>query len=144
MYAPVFGTAAQGIFLFGAFAVLFSTFYVALAAQSRLAADAINVLGFAKLNDVQKKKVVKGLGVTLPTIAVTIYTLFPAPTWLILTAGTMEAILLPMLGFSVLYFRYKKSDPRLRAGKMWDIMLWLSFFAFLVIGVHLVYTKLFI
>ncbi|MEE2947161.1 MAG: Nramp family divalent metal transporter [Verrucomicrobiota bacterium] len=142
MYAPVFGTAAQGIFLFGAFAVLFSTFYVALAAQSRLAADAINVLGLAKLNDDQKKKVIKGLGVALPAIAVTIYTFFPAPTWLILTAGTMQAILLPMLGFSVLYFRYKKSDPRLRAGKIWDIMLWLSFFAFLVIGVHLAYTKL--
>ncbi|MDP6793971.1 MAG: Nramp family divalent metal transporter [Verrucomicrobiota bacterium] len=143
MYAPVFGAAAQGIFLFGAFAVLFSTFYVALAAQSRLAADAINVLGLAKLNDIQKKKVVKGLGVALPAIAVTIYTFFPAPTWLILTAGTMQAILLPMLGFSVLYFRYKKSDPRLRAGKLWDIMLWLSFFAFLVIGAHLAYTKLF-
>ena len=56
----------------------------------------------------------------------------------------MLAILLPLLGFSVLYFRYKKSDPRLRAGKVWDAMLWLSFLAFLVIGVHLVYTKLFI
>ena len=143
MYAPVFGAAAQGIFLFGAFAVLFSTFYVALAAQSRLAADAVNVLGFAKLNEAQKKKVVKGLGVALPAIAVTIYAVFPAPIWLILTAGTMQAILLPMLGFSVLYFRYKKSDPRLRAGKVWDVMLWLSFLAFLVIGVHLAYTKLF-
>ena len=144
MYEPVFGTAAQGIFLFGAFAVLFSTFFVALAAQSRLAADAVNVLGLAKLDEAQKKKVVKGLGVALPTIAVTIYAFFPAPIWLILTAGTMQAILLPMLGFSVLYFRYKKSDPRLRAGKVWDAMLWLSFLAFLVIGVHLVYTKLFI
>ena len=142
MYAPVFGTAAQGIFLFGAFSVLFSTFYVALAAQSRLAADAINVLGLAKLNDDQKKKVIKSLGVALPVIAVTIYSFFPAPTWLILTAGTMQAILLPMLGFSVLYFRYKKSDPRLRAGKIWDIMLWLSFCAFLVIGGHLVYAKI--
>ena len=143
MYAPVFGAAAQGVFLFGAFAVLFSTFYVALAAQSRLAADAVNVLGFARLNEAQKKKVVKGLGVALPAIAVTIYALFPAPVWLILTAGTMQAILLPMLGFSVLYFRYKKSDPRLRAGKVWDVMLWFSFLAFLVIGVHLAYTKLF-
>ena len=143
MYAPVFGAAAQGVFLFGAFAVLFSTFYVALAAQSRLAADAVNVLGFAKLNEAQKKKVVKGLGVALPAIAVTIYALFPAPVWLILTAGTMQAILLPMLGFSVLYFRYKKGDPRLRASKVWDVMLWFSFLSFLVIGVHLAYTKLF-
>ena len=101
------------------------------------------MLGFAKLNEAQKKKVVKGLGVALPAIAVTIYALFPAPVWLILTAGTMQAILLPMLGFSVLYFRYKKSDPRLRAGKVWDVMLWFSFLSFLVIGVHLAYTKLF-
>ena len=96
------------------------------------------------MDEAKKKKVVKGLGVALPTIAVTFYAFFPAPIWLILTAGTMQAILLPMLGFAVLYFRYKKSDPRLRAGKVWDAMLWLSFLAFLVIGVHLVYTKLFI
>ena len=36
MYEPVFGSFARSIFLTGAIAVLFSTFFIAIAAQGRL------------------------------------------------------------------------------------------------------------
>ena len=34
-------------------------------------------------------------------------------------------------------------NNRSREDKVWDVMLWLSFLAFLAIGVHLAHTKLF-
>ena len=62
---------------------------------------------------------------------------------LVLIAGTMQAIMLPLIGFAVLYFRYKHCDKRLQPNKLWDLFLWLSFAAFLVVGGYQTYAKLF-
>ncbi len=43
MYEPVFGLAAKYIFLFGSFAVLYSTFFVASAGNARMLADGLRV-----------------------------------------------------------------------------------------------------
>ena len=60
-----------------------------------------------------------------------------------LIAGTMQAIMLPMIGFAVLYFRYKRCDKRLEPSKTWDLFLWLSFAGFLLVGAYQTYDKLF-
>jgi hypothetical protein len=53
---------------------------------------------------------------------------------MILASGTAQAIMLPMLGATALYFRYRRSDESLRPGLLWDAMLWLSLVGFVVIG----------
>ena len=143
MYQPVFGDFTQNLFLFGAFAVLFSTFYVAIAAQGRLAVDVVKVSGFANLAESQRQRGLKWMGVVLPILSVLCYVFFPNPVLLVLISGTMQAIMLPMIGFAVLYFRYKKSDKRLQPNKLWDIFLWLSFAGFLVVGIYQTLNKLF-
>ena len=45
MYVPVFGAWAQPVFLVGAFAVLYSTFFVAAAGNARRVADGLEVGG---------------------------------------------------------------------------------------------------
>ncbi len=143
MYQPVFGDFAQNLFLFGAFAVLFSTFYVAIAAQGRLAVDVTKVSGLVDLDESARQRGLKWMGIVLPSLSVLCYVFFPKPVVLVLIAGTMQAIMLPLIGFAVLYFRYKQSDERLRPGKLWDVFLWLSFAAFLVVGGYQTYAKLF-
>jgi len=144
MYQPVFGDFAQNLFLFGAFAVLFSTFYVAIAAQGRLVVDLSAVSGFFKLDSRTRLSGIKLMGIVLPVLSVLCYVFFPQPVMLVLIAGTLQAIMLPLIGFAVLYFRYKKCDFRLRPGKLWDFFLWLSFAAFLVVGCYQAYAKLFL
>jgi len=144
MYQPVFGDFAQNLFLFGAFAVLFSTFYVAIAAQSRLAVDVGSVTGIVKFNERTRSVGLKWAGVILPLLSVLCYVFFPKPVVLVLIAGTLQAIMLPLIGFAVLYFRYQKCDDQLRPGKTWDFFLWLSFAAFLVVGIYQAYAKLFL
>ena len=144
MYQPVFGDFAQNLFLFGAFAVLFSTFYVAIAAQGRLAVDVGSVTGIVKLNERRRLIGLKWAGVILPLLSVLCYVFFPKPVILVLIAGTLQAIMLPLIGFAVLYFRYRKCDDHLRPGKVWDFFLWLSFAAFLVVGAYQAYAKLFL
>ncbi|MBG31447.1 MAG: transmembrane Mn(2+) transporter [Opitutae bacterium] len=143
MYQPVFGSFTQNLFLFGAFAVLFSTFYVAIAAQGRLAVDVAKVSGIAKLDETGRQQGLRWMGVVLPTLSVLCYVFFPKPVVLVLIAGTMQAIMLPLIGFAVLYFRYKKSDERLQPNKIWDFFLWLSFVGFLIVGIYQTYAKLF-
>ncbi len=143
MYEPVFGSIARIIFLTGAIAVLFSTFFIAIAAQGRLCLDVVKVSGIAKLNEKQKQKGLKALGVILPIICVSCYVFFPKPVILVLISGTMQAIMLPLIGFGVLYFRYQKCDPRLVPSKIWDACLWLSFLGFLMTGAYQLYAKLF-
>ena len=130
------------IFLIGAFAVLFSTFFVANAQKARLATDALNVFGLAKMSEAGRKKSVKVFSVLFPLTCVLIYVIYPGkPGMLVLASGVMQAMLLPMLGFATLYFRYKRCDPRLKPTLAWDIMLWVSFVCFTVIGIYFAWTK---
>jgi Mn2+/Fe2+ NRAMP family transporter len=143
MYEPVFGKSAQMIFLVGAFAVLFSTFFVAIAAQSRLFVDVTNLLGIIKLEDEAKRvKYVKVCNVLFAVISLLFFMYVEKPVVLVMISGAMQSLMLPMLGASVLYFRYKKTDKRLLAGKAWDLFLWISFACFAVIGFYLLYGTL--
>ena len=143
MYSPVFGKWAEMIFLIGAVAVLFSTFFVALAGQSRMAVDALMTSGVLQDNRDLRIKLIKALGFILPVVCVICYALFPKPVFLILISGSMQALMLPIVGFAVLYFRYKLSDSRLGYSKVWDFFLWASFISFLVIGIYQLYSKIF-
>ena len=142
MYEPVFGSSARIIFLSGAIAVLFSTFFIAIAAQCRLFLDFIKVSGLAVFSEKKSAFMMKVFGVSLPMICVSCYIFFPKPVILVLVSGTMQAIMLPLIGFAVLYFRYKKCDSRLLPSKIWDACLWLSFGGFTVIGLYQVYAKI--
>ena len=117
MYNPVFGKWAEMIFLIGAVAVLFSTFFVALAGQSRMVVDALMTSGALQDNRDLRTKLIKALGFILPVLCVICYALFPKPVFLILISGSMQALMLPIVGFAVLYFRYKLSDSDLATRK---------------------------
>jgi hypothetical protein len=47
----------------------------------------------------------------------------------------MQSLLLPMLGVGALYFRYARTDPRLRPSIWWDVALVTSFVGLLIAGV---------
>ena len=124
MYQPVFGDLAQNIFLFGAFAVLFSTFYAAIAAQGRLGSWRQGNGNRADMNESARQRGLKWTGVILPLLSVLCYLFYSSPVVLVLIAGTLQAIMLPVIGFAVLYFRYKKcDDKRLLPVKLWTFPL---------------------
>jgi hypothetical protein len=50
------------------------------------------------------------------------------------------SIVLPLLGGASRYFRYRRSDPNLRPGRLSDVMLWIGFAALLVVGAWSVFT----
>jgi Mn2+/Fe2+ NRAMP family transporter len=142
MYEPVFGAWALWLFLFGAFAVLYSTFFVANAGHARTVTDAIFVLSGSPDDPWRRGRLVKLFCVILPTIALGVFVLFPNPVQLVLLSGAMQAVMLPMLSATAIYFRYRRCDERVMPGKLWDTALWLSAAGMLVAGGYLVIMQL--
>ncbi len=143
MYVPVFGPTAQAIFLFGAFAVLYSTFFVANAGHARVCADAMRLFQLSHGGEKEIAFWTRLFSGLFPIACLLVYVLRREPVELILLSGVMQAIMLPMLGAAALYFRYRRSDPRLLPGRLWDALLWLSAFGLLVAGGWLALTKIF-
>jgi hypothetical protein len=133
-YVPIFGEYARWLFLSGAIAVLYSTFLVANAGNARMMADFASVVGLCSRDHESKGRVrlVRGISTALPLICVIAFVAIPEPVRLIKIAGMTQAIMLPMLGFAALYFRYRETDVRLRPGKLWDAALMVSSLALLI------------
>ncbi len=116
------------------YAVLYSTFFVSNAGHARIGADTLKVFGLGGHTEETRLWWVRMFCVIFPTTSLAIYVLVRAPAQLILASGVMQAIMLPMLGFAALYFRYRRCDPRITPGRLWDVMLWLCAFGFLLAG----------
>ncbi|MCH7686202.1 MAG: polysaccharide biosynthesis protein [Planctomycetes bacterium] len=143
-YVPVFGDFARWLFLIGAISVLYSTFLVANAGFGRMYTDALKVFGLLDPRD--EKAHTRWVGifcVILPLISLSIYFTGADPVKLVLLGGTMQAIMLPMLAFAAIYFRYRMTDSRLKPGRLWDVLLILSCVGLVIAGVWGVYSKLF-
>jgi hypothetical protein len=141
-YVEVFGDWAHWLFLFGAFAVLYSTFFVAIAGHARVSADAAAVFGLAKRTPAAQLWWVRGFCVLFPLIALGFCVLIRHPVKMVLASGVMQAVMLPMLAAATLYFRYRRCDRRIAPGQLWDLMLWLSAFGMLIAGAWLAWDKI--
>jgi Mn2+/Fe2+ NRAMP family transporter len=142
MYEPVFGRYAQMVFLFGSFAVLYSTFFVASAANARVFSDALRVMGLGTISAEGYWLRVRWLSGALPFLSLFVYVCFPQPTRLVLASGVMQALMLPMLSGAAIYFRYRRCDPRIAPGRLWDVCLWVSAMGMLLAGIWLSWSKL--
>lgn len=141
MYVPVFGEAAKTVFFYGAFAVLYSTFFVATASHARVCADALRLFGVTSGDEMSYRRWVRVFCICLPLLFLASYAFFKAPEQLVLAGGFMGALILPMLGVAALYFRYRCSDSRLAPGKLWDLGLWISVAGLFVAGAFAFYEK---
>ena len=142
MYTPVFGKWAQPMFLFGAFAVLYSTFFVATASHSRVLADALRVFGLSRASEGDYRFWVRLFCGVLPVLFLGCYVFVSQdPEVLVLAGGFMGALMLPLLGVTALYTRYRRTDARLRPTILWDVFLWLSVLGLFIAGAWAFYDK---
>lgn len=141
MYVPVFGSWASIVFLFGAFAVLYSTFFVANASHARTFSDAMRVIGVIESDEETRQKWIRRLSGGFPILCLGIYLYFPNPAQLVLISGIAQGVMLPMLAGAALYFRYRRMIDSLRPGAIWDTMLWISAAAMLVTGLWTVVNQ---
>ena len=142
-YLPVFGPAAAELFLIGAVAVLYSTFLVAIASQSRIFTDAFGIFGLLDTSDERLvTRSVRSLGVLMPAGCLLMCWAGLDPVQAVLVSGIMQAFMLPVLAVAALYFRFFRVDPQLAPGRLWDVLLVASAVGLLIAGGWGIYVKL--
>lgn len=128
MYTPVMGPrAATWFIVIGVFAVLYSTLFAATAANSRALGDFLhvnNIVRFRTADD--RTRLVRWFCIVFPIIDLLLFVVLKNPVKMVITSGFVQALTLPMIAAAAMYFRYKRTDPRLRPGVVWDVFLWLS------------------
>ncbi len=142
MYAPVFGPWAQTVFLCGAFAVLYSTFFVAAASHARVLADGLRVFGLSRAEERSYRLWVRILSGTLPLLFLGSFLFVSSnPRTLVLAGGFTASLMLPLLGITAIYTRYRRCDHRLAPSLAWDACLWLSVVGLFLAGGWALYDK---
>jgi Mn2+/Fe2+ NRAMP family transporter len=144
---PLEGTALAGLrsltrvgFLLGAWAVLFKTLYVATAANSRLTADFLNLVGLWRPSSTaQRERVVKLFCVVYPALALSLYFAFREPQGLIKAGGIAQALMLPLIAGATLYLRNRDNDRRVGPSFLSDMLTWLAFFGITAVAAYSVF-----
>lgn len=142
-YVPIFGEYARWLFLGGAFAVLYSTFLVANAGHARTVVDSLKLTGVIdRHSEDVHRRALNWVSFAFPLVCLLMLLgLGENPVKLILWSGVMQAVMLPMLAGAALYFRYTKTDRRLRGPWWWDVLLIVSSLGMLLAGGWLIYSK---
>ncbi|MFH5802904.1 Nramp family divalent metal transporter [Alienimonas sp. DA493] len=126
-YEPVFGAEAGWLFLAGAVAVLYSTLLIATAANARMWADGFRVAGWLRNDEGTYRTAVKILSVLLTAVSVGLFAFVSSdPVLLVVIGGVAQSLLLPVLGVSALWLRFRVAPPGLRPGEVWTSCLFLS------------------
>ena len=142
MYEPVFGAIARWVFLFGAFAVLYSTYFVASASLARIVPDGLRAMGLGPKSEADYRRWIRWVSGIFPFLCLIAYCSFGSPALLVLIGGVMQGLMLPMLATAALYFRYYRNDPRIAPGRLWTICLWVSSLGLLVTGLWTAWSEL--
>lgn len=135
MYTQTLGPWAKTTFVFGAVIVLYSTMFAALAAWTRLYSDAFGQIGILDFNDPKsRRRSISIIAWGFPLIWTALSLFFKAPGVMVIIGGLITVAILLIVVYAALYFRYRRLDPRLSPSKLYDIALWTSAVAILLIA----------
>jgi Mn2+/Fe2+ NRAMP family transporter len=137
IYTESLGPGIKIIYLVGAFFVLYSSLFAALAAWSRMYSDIFGQLGWIDFFNVnQRKKVIAVLAWTLPFIWAVTFLFVNLPVVMILSGGVVGSIMLFLTVFAALNFRYRDVLDAFRPGIFYDVALWISILSIIGVGVY--------
>lgn len=138
MYTKTFGDWIFYVFALGAFFVLYSTFFVAMATWARLCADTVRLVSPRASAADHRLLTNRIMGVLAVIYFVLCICFNRTPQWLIVAGGAVQTLLLPVFGLAVLLIRRKRDDP-FRPGLWFDMAL---YFSMAVITVAAAYSVL--
>ncbi len=143
MYTDSYGAWAKGFFLFGSFIVLFSTLFSALAARTRIFSDLFGQLRWIDFfNLKQRKNSVAILAWAFPVLWLIALFAVKSPVIMVTIGGIITFIMLLIIVYAGLHFRYKQKQYKLESSKFYDIALWVSCIAIFLVGFYGVFSLL--
>jgi Mn2+/Fe2+ NRAMP family transporter len=108
LYTETLGAWALWAFYLGAVATLYGTIFAATAAQSRMMADLLRLLGaYARDDYAARQRWRRGFVVVLTVVPTLLYFLFESPVKMVVAGGIAQSLLLPALGAAAVYLRHR-------------------------------------
>jgi manganese transport protein len=130
MYTQSLGPWAYSVFMVGAFFVMFSTLFSALAAWTRTYADAAGLLGVIEFADpASRRRAIVAFAWFFPLAWAAAFLWFKNPSWMVLVGGVGTAAILIVVMVGAVNFRYRRTAPELKPGLAYDAALWISILA---------------
>ena len=140
IYTDTLGPGAKTIFLAGAFLVLFSTLFAALASWTRLWPDMFSELNWFDFHNEEKRnRLIAILAWTFPMVWALLFAFIKLPVIMVLSGGIAGSVILFLIVYTTIYLRYYKVNKHFIPGKVYDIILWISFVSIIGVGVYGVY-----
>jgi len=127
MYTESLGPWAKGVFLAGAFVVLFSTTFSALAAWTRIYTDTFSQLGWIRFEDRKvRDRTICALAWAFPLSWAVVFLWYEQPVIMVMLGGLATATILIIVVVAAVHFRYRRTLPGLEPSRMYDVAFWLS------------------
>ncbi|MCB1086327.1 MAG: Nramp family divalent metal transporter [Verrucomicrobiae bacterium] len=143
MYTETLGVGAKDVFLAGAFVVLYSTLLSALAGWTRLFTDAwAQISGFDFTNSHARNRFISILAWVIPLAWGGLFLFFKAPGMMVMLGGIATAVILLIVLFAAIHFRYRRLPAELKPSMAYDIAFWISAFSIVGVGVYSVWSSL--
>ena len=137
LFTQTLGEWAKVIFLIGAFFVLYSTLFTATASWSRIFGDAFGQLGWVKFDDeASRKRVIGMLSWAFPIIWCVLFLVIQMPVTMILLGGIATSILLLLVLWVALVFRYRELPVSLSPTPTYNFFFWLSVVSILMVSFY--------
>lgn len=137
LYTRSLGDWAGMLFLIGAFTVLFSTLFGALAIWTRLFSDAFGQIGWLDFKDFeQRRKAIAWLAWSIPMIWAVLFLLIQLPAIMVAVGGVATTIILLIVVFAVIHFRYRRLPESLAPSRLYDVLLWISIVSIALVAAY--------
>ena len=125
MYTETLGHWSIYLFYPGALITLYGTIFAATAAESRIAADMVRLMGGFDAGDYKTRLFWRKIFVViLPALGAVLFLVFKSPVMMVKVGGVAQAMMLPVIAIGSLYLRYRRL-PREVVPRQWiTVGLW--------------------
>jgi manganese transport protein len=125
IYTQTLGPWSLGLFYAGAVATLYGTIFASTAANSRVFADLMHLLGFFEGHHYPTRlRFQRAFTVLLTVLPVLLYFWIEAPVQMVLAGGIAQSLMLPVIGVGTLYLHHRHIPQALRPSWLVTVALW--------------------
>lgn len=136
IYTQSLGPGVKIVYLIGAFFVLFSSVFAALAAFTRLYADISGQMGWINFfNPSERNKLIRWLACLLPVLWAILYFFIRLPVVMIISGGIVGSVLLFLVVYAAIVFRNNRKKI-LPSGTLYTVAFALSVLTIFAVGIY--------
>jgi Mn2+/Fe2+ NRAMP family transporter len=126
IYTQTLGGWALWLFYAGAIVTLYGTVFASIAAQSRMYADMVRLMGGFASDDYAARVRYRNLFIViLVIIPVSLYLFFVSPVWMVTVGGIGQAAMLPVIGIGTLYLHHRRLPREIAPARWRTVALWI-------------------